>query len=193
LVGASDEVLIRRVAESGDGRAMSELYDRYGGLVYGAGMRYLGDRGLAEDLVQDVFFAVWRSAVGFDPSRASFSTWMHRVTRNRATDLARRRSARVRTVAPTGTLSEPGEGDAAEAILRGFEVVGVLSALSPAHREVLVLAYFGGLSQREISTRTDTPLGTVKSRTTAALRAARKHLLDERREDDPKARDPEDG
>jgi RNA polymerase sigma-70 factor, ECF subfamily len=193
LVGASDEVLIRRVAESGDGRAMSELYDRYGGLVYGAGMRYLGDRGLAEDLVQDVFFAVWRSAAGFDPSRASFSTWMHRVTRNRATDLARRRRARVRTVAPTGTLPEPGEGDAAEEILRGFEVVGVLSALSPAHREVLVLAYFGGLSQREISTRTDTPLGTVKSRTTAALRAARKHLLDERREDDPKARDPEDG
>src|SRR5215213_587823 len=67
LVGASDEVLIRRVAESGDERAMSELYDRYGGLVYGAGMRYLGDRGLAEDLVQDVFFAVWRSAAGFDP------------------------------------------------------------------------------------------------------------------------------
>jgi RNA polymerase sigma-70 factor (ECF subfamily) len=172
---------------------MSELYDRYGGLVHGAGMRYLGDRGLAEDLVQDVFFAVWRSAAGFDPSRASFSTWMHRVTRNRATDLARRRRARARTVAPTGPLPEPGEGDAAEEILRGFEVVGVLSALSPAHREVLVLAYFGGLSQREISTRTDTPLGTVKSRTTAALRAARKHLLDERREDDPNARGPEDG
>ena len=193
MVGASDEVLIRRVAQSGDGRAMAELYDRYGGLVYGAGMRYLGDRGLAEDLVQDVFFAVWRSAAGFDPSRASFSTWMHRVTRNRATDLARRRRARVRTVAPTGTLPEPGEGDAAEEILRGFEVVGVLSALSPAHREVLALAYFGGLSQREISARIDTPLGTVKSRTTAALRAAREHLLDERREDDPKARDPEDG
>ena len=193
MVGASDEVLIRRVAESGDGRAMAELYDRYGGLVYGAGMRYLGDRGLAEDLVQDVFFAVWRSAAGFDPSRASFSTWMHRVTRNRATDLARRRRARVRTVTPTGTLPEPGQGDDAEEILRGFEVVGVLSALSPAHREVLVLAYFGGLSQREISTRIDTPLGTVKSRTTAALRAAREHLLDERREDDPKARGPKDG
>ena len=69
-MGASDEVLIRRVAESGDGRAMSELYDRYGGLVHGAGMRYLGDRGLAEDLVQDVFFAVWRSAAGFDPSQS---------------------------------------------------------------------------------------------------------------------------
>lgn len=193
-MGASDEVLIRRVAESGDGRAMSELYDRYGGLVHGAGMRYLGDRGLAEDLVQDVFFAVWRSAAGFDPSRASFSTWMHSVTRNRATDLARRRKARVRTVTATGTFPEPGEGDAAEEVVRGFEVVGVLSALSPAHREVLVLAYFGGLSQREISTRTDIPLGTVKSRTTAALRAAREHLLDdERREDGPTPRGSENG
>ena len=179
MAGARDEVLIRRVAESGDGRALSELYDRYGGLVHGAGVKYLGDRGLAEDLVQDVFLAVWRGAAGFDPDKASFSTWIHRITRNRATDLARRKRARVRTVAPTrdDALHEPEEGDAAEEISRGFEVVGVLSALSPAHREVLVLAYFGGLSQREISARTSTPLGTIKSRTTAALRAAREHLL----------------
>ena len=176
---ATDEVLIRRVAESGDERALSELYDRYGGLVYGAGMRYLGDRGLAEDLVQDVFLAVWRNASGFDPSRARFSTWVHRISRNRATDLARRRRARVRTVAPgqDDVPPEAKEGDAAEEILRGFDVVGALSALSEVHREVLVLAYFGGLSQREISARTDTPLGTIKSRTTAALRAAREHLL----------------
>ncbi len=188
---ARDEVLIRRVAESDDERALSELYDRYGGLVHGAGMRYLGDRGLAEDLVQDVFFAVWRNAAGFDPSRASFSTWIHRITRNRATDIARRRRARVRTVAPTqhDAPVEPKESDAAEEVLRGFDVVGALSELSSAHREVLVLAYFGGLSQREISARTDTPLGTVKSRTTAALRAAREHLLaSERTGEDPQDR-----
>ncbi len=177
MEGYADEVLVRRVADLGDERAMSELYDRYGGLVYGAGVRYLGDRTLAEDLVQDVFFAVWRNAAGFDPSRASFSTWVHRVTRNRATDLARRRRARVRTVAPVPDDALPGEeNDAAEEVLRGFDVVGVLSKLSPEHREVLVLAYFGGLSQREISTRTNTPLGTIKSRTTAALRTARKRL-----------------
>ncbi len=178
-MGDTDEVLIRRVAESGDERALSELYDRYGGLVYGAGIRYLGDRGLAEDLVQDVFLAVWRNAAGFDPSRARFSTWVHRISRNRATDLARRRRARVRTVAPSqdDVPPEAKEGDAAEEILRGFDVVGALSALSEVHREVLMLAYFEGLSQREISARTDTPLGTIKSRTTAALRAAREHLL----------------
>ncbi|CAA9462871.1 MAG: RNA polymerase ECF-type sigma factor [uncultured Rubrobacteraceae bacterium] len=179
LKGATDEALISRVAGSGDGRALSELYDRYGGLVYGAGMRYLGDRTLAEDLVQDVFVSVWRKAATFDASRAAFSTWVYRITRNRATDLARRREARVRTVAPPaeGAYPEPGEGDGSEQTVRMFDLVGALSGLSPAHREVLVLAYFEGLSQREISTRTNMPLGTVKSRTTAALRAARKRLL----------------
>ncbi|MDQ3317190.1 MAG: sigma-70 family RNA polymerase sigma factor, partial [Actinomycetota bacterium] len=188
LKGATDEVLISRVAGSGDGRALSELYDRYGGLVYGAGMRYLGDRTLAEDLVQDVFVLVWRKAATFDRSRAAFATWVYRITRNRATDLARRREARVRTVAPPaeGAHPEPGEGDGAGEAVRMFDLVGALSGLSPVHREVLVLAYFEGLSQREISARTNTPLGTVKSRTTAALRAARKRLLV------PKER-PEDG
>ncbi len=179
LKGATDEVLISWVAGSGNGRALSELYDRYGRLVYGAGMRYLGDRTLAEDLVQDVFVSVWRKAATFDASQAAFATWVYRITRNRATDLARRREARVRTVAPPaeGAYLEPGEGDGAEETARMFDLVGALSGLSPAHREVLVLAYFEGLSQREISARTNTPLGTVKSRTTAALRAARKRLL----------------
>jgi RNA polymerase sigma-70 factor, ECF subfamily len=110
------------VAESGDERALSQLYDRYAGLVYGVGVRYLGDRALAEDLVQDVLTAVWRGAASFDLASA-------------------------------------------------------LARLSPAHREVLTLAYFHGLSQSEIARRTNTPLGTVKSRTTAALRALRESML----------------
>src|SRR5829696_8382353 len=146
LKGATDEVLIARVAR-GEERAVSELYDRYGGIVYGAGMRYLGDRTLAEDLVQDVFVSVWRNAKSFDPSRASFATWVYHMTRNRVTDLARRRSTRIRVVAPSideEAFPEPGEGDDTEEVLRAFEVVGALSELSPTHREVLVLAYFGG-------------------------------------------------
>ncbi|MEJ7872258.1 MAG: sigma-70 family RNA polymerase sigma factor, partial [Rubrobacteraceae bacterium] len=146
-------------------------------LVYGAGLRYLGDRGLAEDLVQDVFTSVWRNAGGFDPSRAGFGTWVYRITRNRATDLIRRRKARVRTVGGD-FLPEPGEPDPSGELARGFDVAAALSRLTPAHRELLVLAYFDGLSQREISTRTGTPLGTVKSRTTAAMRALRNVLSD---------------
>ena len=166
-----------RVVGFGDERALSELYDRYGGLIHGVGMRHLGDRTLAEDLVQDVFLSVWRNAASFDPLRASFATWVYRITRNRTTDLARRRRARVRTVAPVAEEASPEPGDGTEGVLRMFDVVGALSALAPAHREVLFLAYFGGLSQREISQHTGVPLGTVKSRTTAALRAARERFL----------------
>jgi RNA polymerase sigma-70 factor (ECF subfamily) len=169
-----DEVLVRRVA-SGDERALSGLYDRYAGLVYGTGMRYLGDRGTAEELVQDVFTSVWKNAGGFDPARASFATWLYRITRNRATDLIRRRNARVRTVG-NEPLLEPGETDPSGALSRNFDVTAALLRLSPVHRELLVLAYFRGLSQREISERTNTPLGTVKSRTTAALRALRETI-----------------
>lgn len=174
----SDEVLLGRVARSGDERAMSELYDRYAGLIYGTGVRYLGDRALAEDLVQDVFTAVWRNASAFDPARASFATWVYRITRNRATDLIRRRRARVRTVGGDSPL-EPGEEDATGELSRSFDLASALSRLSPVHREVLTLAYFEGLSQSEISRRTSTPLGTVKSRTTAALRALRETMLEE--------------
>jgi len=172
----ADEVLVQRVAQSGDERAISELYDRYARLVYGAGMRYLGDRSLAEDLVQDVFTAVWRGAASFDPARASFATWVFHITRNRATDLIRRRRARVRTVGGDSPF-EPGEGDPTGELSRRFDLASALSRLSPAHREVLTLAYFQGLSQSEISRRMGTPLGTVKSRTTAALRALRESML----------------
>ncbi|MDF2704057.1 MAG: polymerase, sigma-24 subunit, subfamily [Rubrobacteraceae bacterium] len=174
----SDEVLVGRVARSGDERAMSVLYDRYAGLIYGAGVRYLGDRALAEDLVQDVFTAVWRNASSFDPSRARFATWVYRITRNRATDLIRRRRARVRTVGGDSPL-EPGEEDATAELSRSFDLASALSRLSPVHREVLTLAYFEGLSQSEISRRTSRPLGTVKSRTSAALRALRETMLEE--------------
>lgn len=178
--GIEDEVLVRRVA-SGDERALSDLYDRYVGLVYGAGVRYLGDRGMAEDLVQEVFVSVWRGASGFDPGKASFATWIFRITRNRATDLIRRRRARVRTVGENSFNPplEPGEEDLTGEIARSFDVAAALSRLSPVHREVLVLAYIEGLTQREISARTNTPLGTIKSRTTAALRSLRENMSPE--------------
>ncbi len=177
--GIEDQVLVRRVA-SGDERALSALYDRYAGLIYGSGVRYLGDRGLAEDLVQDVFTSVWRNAAAFDPARASFATWVYRITRNRATDLVRRRKARVRTV-EGDPLLEPGEEDSSAELAHSFDLASALARLSPVHREVLILAYFEGLSQSEISRRTGIPLGTVKSRTTAALRALREGLGEESR------------
>jgi RNA polymerase sigma-70 factor, ECF subfamily len=179
--GLGDEELVRQVAQ-GDDQALSELYDRYSRPVYATGVRLLGDAHLAEDLVQEAFTKVWQAAASFDPSRAKFSTWLYRVTRNRAVDLDRRRRARPQSAgdAPLQTISGSEEP---EASVDGWDVVDALSRIPEEHREVLTLAYFEGLSQREISRRTGIPLGTIKSRTTAALKGLRRSLIDPAREE----------
>jgi len=172
-----DEELVGRVAE-GDDHALSELYDRYARQVYVTGTRLLKDPYLAEELVQDAFTNVWRGARSFDRDRASFATWLHRITRNRATDLDRRRRVR-----PLSAGEEPlwkvSSGPDPEASIALWDLTRALSFISEEHREVLTLAYFDGLSQREISRRTGIPLGTVKSRTTAALQRLRETMEDD--------------
>ncbi len=169
-----DEELVRRVAR-GDGRALSELYDRYSRPVYATGMRLLGDSQLAEELVQDAFTNVWRGAASFDVKRASFSTWLYRIARNQATDLDRRRRARPSSAGEIPLRALPG-GPEPEGDVDGWDVARALSRVPEEHREVLVLAYFEGLSQREISIRTGVPLGTIKSRATAALKRFRRAM-----------------
>jgi RNA polymerase sigma-70 factor (ECF subfamily) len=171
---AGDEDLIGLVA-GGDERALSELYDRYSRPVYATGMRLLGDTQLAEELVQDAFTSVWRSAASFDPSRASFATWLYRIARNRATDLDRRRRVRPRSAGEHGLYALPG-GPLPEEAVDAWDVANALSRLPSEHREVLELAYFEDLSQREISRQTGIPLGTIKSRTTAALKRLRQAI-----------------
>lgn len=171
-----DEVLILRAAEAREDRSLSELYDRYAGMVYAMGLRHLRDRSLAEDLVQDVFTSVWRNAKSFDPSRASFMTWIHQIARNRATDLDRKRRTRPSSAGREPLDYLPGS-DNIRSIAANIDVTEALSRLSHEQQEVLVLAYFEGLSQREIASTTGIPLGTIKSRTTAALRALRKAML----------------
>src|SRR5215217_7126803 len=99
----SDEQLMARLGGPEVEAALSALYDRYSRTVYGVGLKILGDRSLAEELVQDVFLKVWRSLRTFDASRGSFSTWLYRVTRSCALDLYRKRASRVRQV-PDGDL-----------------------------------------------------------------------------------------
>jgi RNA polymerase sigma-70 factor (ECF subfamily) len=168
LKGMGDEELVGQIAQ-GDERALSELYDRYSRPVYATGVRLLGDAHLAEELVQDAFTNVWQGAASFDPQKASFATWLYRITRNRAVDLSRRRRARPR---PTGeeALRTVSGGPEPEAGVDGWDVARALSRIPEEHREVLTLAYFEGLSQREISRPTGVPLGTIKSRITAALK-----------------------
>jgi RNA polymerase sigma-70 factor, ECF subfamily len=169
-----DEDLVVLVA-SGDERALSELYDRYSRPVYATGSRLLGDAQLAEELVQDAFTSVWRNAASFDQARAGFATWLYRIARNRATDLDRRRRVRPRSAGERGLYALAG-GPRPEEAVDEWDVAAALSRIPSQYREVLELAYFEDLSQREISRRTGVPLGTIKSRTTAALRRFRQAI-----------------
>jgi RNA polymerase sigma-70 factor, ECF subfamily len=179
----SDEQLMSRLSGPGLEMALSTLYERYSRTVYRVGLKILGgDRSLAEELVQDVFLKVWRSSRTFDPSRSSFSTWLYRVTRSVAIDLYRKRANKVHPV-PEGesylaAARDPSEGpqEVVDESWLSWRVSRALEALDAAHREVIELAYFGGLSQREISERTGVPLGTVKSRTASAFKRLRGEL-----------------
>jgi RNA polymerase sigma-70 factor (ECF subfamily) len=171
---ARDEDLVALVAE-GDERALSELYDRYTRPVYATGVRLLGDVQLAEELVQDAFTSVWRNAASFDRDRAGFATWLYRIARNRATDLDRRRRVRPRPAGERGLYALAG-GPRPEEAVDEWDVAAALSSIPSQYREVLQMAYFEDLSQREISRRTGVPLGTIKSRTTAALKRFRQAM-----------------
>jgi RNA polymerase sigma-70 factor (ECF subfamily) len=178
----TDEQCMTRLSGPEVEAALSALYDRYSRTVYGVGFKILGNRSLAEELVQDVFLKVWRSAGTFDPSQGSFSTWLYRVTRSAAIDLYRKRTSRVRQV-PDGARhiaaardSSAGPQEIVDESWLSWRVSRALEVLDAPHREVIELAYFGELSQREVSERTGVPLGTVKTRTASAFRRLRREL-----------------
>ena len=178
----SDEQLMTILDGPGVEAALFRLYDRYSRTVFGVGLKILGDRSLAEELVQEVFLKVWRSSGTFDPTRSSFSTWLYRVTRSVASDLYRKRARRLRSV-PDGdpylvSERDPSAGpqEVVDESWLSWRVSRALEVLDAQHREVIDLAYFGGLSQREVSERTGVPLGTVKTRTASAYKSLRKEL-----------------
>jgi RNA polymerase sigma-70 factor, ECF subfamily len=178
----SDEQLMARLTGPEVEAALSELYDRYIRTVYGVGIKILGDRSSAEELVQEVFLKVWRSSGTFDPSRASFSTWLYRITRSCALDLYRKRAHRVHQI-PDGEThivttrdSSAGPQEVVDESWLSWRVSRALEVLDAPHKEVINLAYFEGFSQREISERTGVPLGTVKSRTANAFKKLRREL-----------------
>ena len=178
----SDEQLMASMGESGAEATLSTLYDRYKRTVFGVGIKLLGDRSLAEELVQEVFLKVWRLSESFDSSRASFSTWLYRVTRSVALDLHRKRARRIRPVSDENSQmtatrdSSPGPQEIVDDSWLSWQISRALEGLGGAHREVIELAYFRGLSQREISQQTGLPLGTVKTRTSSALKRLREGL-----------------
>jgi RNA polymerase sigma-70 factor, ECF subfamily len=176
----SDEQLMDHLARQEEvGAALSALYDRYSRTVFGVGAKLLGDRSSAEELVQEVFLKVWRSSHTFDSSRGSFSTWLYRVTRNLASDSYRKRTRRVTPVSDKDSfISGTRDSSPGPQSWLSWRISRALEELDAPHREVIELAYYQGLSQREISQRTGVALGTVKTRTTSAMKRLREGLAD---------------
>jgi RNA polymerase sigma-70 factor (ECF subfamily) len=174
----SDATLVERLPLDSSGDELRELYRRYSAELYGFTLNALTDRELAEEVVQDVFARAWRRAADYDPRRGSVRTWLYAITRNRIVD-ARRRAAVRPGLAQHEAEEVPADLDSEleQAVLR-WQMAAALTRLSPEHREVIRLAHYGGLTLREISERKGIPLGTVKSRTSYAMRTLRL-ILDE--------------
>lgn len=168
-----DARLLQAVAD-GNEAALEQLYDRFSGRIYGFGFRMLGDRGLAEELVQETFVRLWAQAKRFDPSRASARTFILTVARRLAIDLYRRPSSRALQLEPEEHVPNP-----AEDVVTSVVVRDALATLTPTHREVLELLHFQQLTQTEAAQLMDCPVGTLKARSYHAVRALR-YALEER-------------
>lgn len=169
---ATDSLLAARL-EAGDDHALAEVFDRFGALVYGAAVGIVGDGSSAQDVVQDVFVELWSHPDRFDPTAVSLRTYLVVLARNRAMDAIRgelRRIARqqrhYRLSAAQSPLS-PGEevltADVASTVRAAIE------RLPEAQRRVIELAYFEGMTCREVAQAAGIPEGTAKSRLRLAL------------------------
>jgi RNA polymerase sigma-70 factor, ECF subfamily len=163
----SDDELLQRIAAR-DRDAFDELYRRYTRPVLGLALRRLGDRGRAEDALQDAFAAIWRSARSYDPGRGTGAAWLYAVARNAIVDGARRRPEPP-TEVPDTPADEVTPDERAVEAWQAWRVHRALEELPAAERQVIELAYWGGQSQSEIATFLGLPLGTVKTRTRSGL------------------------
>jgi len=180
-----DAELQTRVA-AGDQAAFEELYRRYAAPAYGLALRVLSSEPLAQDVVHDAFLALWRAPEAFDPARGSFRSFFLSLVHHRSVDTVRREERLRRRTQRMNLQAVQDEQDVAERVAQDAwlvdlrdRVVKALETLSDEQREVVELAYFEGLTQARIAERTGVPLGTVKTRTLAALRRLRQVLEEE--------------
>lgn len=177
---ATDEALLDAITARDD-RALAALYDRYGGLAFALAYRILGDRGAAEDVVQDVFLSVWRRAGSFQTGRGSVRTWLLSIVHHRAIDRLRGTTGRARQDAPLDEVdrvvsAEDPWREVSTTLQREVLKRG-LATLPDTQRETIELAYFGGYTQNEIAQRMAVPLGTVKGRMRIGLQKLRGVLM----------------
>jgi RNA polymerase sigma-70 factor (ECF subfamily) len=180
-----DRDCLRRLA-AGDANAAAALYDRHARPIYSLVLRILGDEGDAEDVVQEVFAQAWRQAARYDEARGVVAAWLLMMARTRAIDRLRMR--RARPEAPMADNDRRGREAAASTPDAAAELVSAeearrvrdaLAALPLLQRVAIELAYYEGLSQREIAERLEQPLGTVKTRIRQGLLKLRAALAEE--------------
>ena len=163
----SDAELIQRIGD-GDREAFESLYERYARPVFGFALRRLRDRSQAEDVAQETFASVWRSASSYRPERGPGAAWLYAVARNAVVDRIRV-NARSNPTVPTESVSEAGPEEVVQTDWLAWRVHRAFGELPETERAVLELAYWGGLSQSEIADFLGIPLGTVKTRTRSGL------------------------
>jgi RNA polymerase sigma-70 factor, ECF subfamily len=184
---ASDAELLARI-RARDESALVELYDRHAGLVLSVAIRVVGDRELAEEILQDTFLRCWQGAATYQIGRGQVIGWLMGITRNRAIDMLRSRQHKSRLREQT-SLADPddfrthGGHDETETIITRQIVSAAMASLPLTQRHVIELAYYGGMSQAEIARVTGEPLGTVKSRTRIAMDQLRSILRPQFRQD----------
>ena len=154
--------------------AVAAINAAYGPALFAFAYRGLGDRQAAEEVVQDTLVRAWRNADRFDPARGSLQTWLYAIAHNLIVDQHRRRGARPATTELVeAELSPRMDSDDLDRAMEAWQVAEALQRLSPAHREVVVEAFYRGSSVAEAASRLGIPAGTVKSRLYYALRALR--------------------
>ncbi len=180
LSGARDRELVRRVVD-GDEDAFRGLFRRYGPTALAVARRIVRQPFLAEEIVQEVFLAVWRNPGGYDPQRGSVKAWLMGMTHHRAVDAVRREEAnrrRTEEAVPETDVEDPAVVVVEELGLpeERRAVRSALDALPPEQRQVIELMYYRGLPQSKIAETLELPLGTVKSRTLLGMRKLRTSL-----------------
>ncbi|MFF3111226.1 sigma-70 family RNA polymerase sigma factor [Kitasatospora sp. NPDC057904] len=151
----------------GSEEAFARLYDAVAGPVYGTALRTLRNPAHAEEVAQEVLLEVWRGAAGYRPERGTVMAWVLTIARRRAVDRVRSVQAASDREARVASLEPPVGESVVDLVEHGLDVERVraaLAGLSRVQRESLVLAYYGGYSQREIAQMLRVPLGTVKTR-----------------------------
>ena len=175
-VASDDDGLMQQVA-CGDSDALAVLYERYSRPAYSLALRMLGNSSVAEDILQEAFWRVWRRSATYQAGQGQFAPWFFGIVRNLCIDELRRQRSRPDPVYETeenGVLRDLADdsNDVYEATWQGEQRRAILAALQqlPAdQRQAVELAYFGGLSQREIAERLNNPLGTIKTRIRLAM------------------------